>query len=82
MPSSVPELRPVSRGPRHPTESELRRVGVEIIDESSFLLRCVQCWKVWQPLIRGGGGVFRGYWRCPEGCNADLVQRPSPERRP
>ena len=35
--------------------------------------------KCWSPRNRrGGGGLFRGYRRCPSGCNADIVQRAQP----
>ena len=34
--------------------------------------RCEQCRRVWQPMIQSGRyAVPRGWWKCPNGCNAD-----------
>ena len=35
------------RGPRHFSKSELKRVGIELIDEHTGAVRCMECGKVW-----------------------------------
>jgi len=60
------------RRPRTATTLELRKAGVRLVDEHSFWLMCDQCKTTWSPSIPGEGKrLFHGYWRCPNGCNAD-----------
>jgi hypothetical protein len=52
------------------TKSELAKVGVEIVSESSAGLKCVKCGQAWSPNLRSGGKLPALYWQCPNGCNA------------
>ncbi len=61
----------VLRRPRRPTATDLKRAGVTLEDESRFILRCDKCETGWSPNYRKGGKLYHGYWRCPNGCNAD-----------
>ena len=60
------------RRPRHATVTELKNAGVTLVDEARFWLMCDACGQTWspnQPLQ--GQRLHHGYWRCPNGCNAD-----------
>jgi len=47
---------------------QLRRVGIEIEKtDVGEVLRCVACGHGWMLL---GKRRRRGYWKCPDGCNA------------
>jgi hypothetical protein len=48
---------------------ELARVGVDIVDRSSLLLRCRRCGATWFVLQQPDGQLPQGYWRCEAGCN-------------
>lgn len=50
----------------------LEKVGIECEDNRRPLLRCMICTAEWQPNLASGGGLYRGWWRCPEGCNAHI----------
>ncbi len=52
------------------TKAEMKRVGVEVVDESRILLRCMTCGQTWSPDLQAHGKLPRGYWKCPNGCNA------------
>ena len=54
------------------SETSLARVGVELINRSSVSLRCESCGQVWSPNLRRGGAMPRGWWRCPNACNAPV----------
>jgi len=63
----------VVRGPRTCSDADLRRVGVERVEARghSFWLRCLKCGQEWSPNIPPSGKrLARGYWQCPDGCNA------------
>jgi Zn finger protein HypA/HybF involved in hydrogenase expression len=73
-----PQCHPPARGPRSATEYELGRVGVEIIDESRFWLRCMDCSETWSPDIPSrsmGQKLQRGYWKCPN-CGGRASEAP------
>ena len=57
--------------PRRCTQSELAKVGVELLDERGVQLRCCNCGQIWAPDLLAGGRLPRGYWKCPRGlgCN-------------
>jgi hypothetical protein len=57
------------RGPSRCTPAELRRVGVELVPGSGYILSCMNCRERWSPMIQRGGKNPTGYWRCPMGCN-------------
>jgi len=54
------------RRPRRFTDSELAKVGVEIIDPYTLWLMCTHCYQAWSPNIQRGGKLPRGYWKCPD----------------
>ncbi len=60
---------PKAQRPRRFTQGELAKIGVTILDERSFQLKCDRCGVVWSPSLRSGGRLPRHYWRCPRGCN-------------
>jgi hypothetical protein len=68
--SNMNNDKPVVR-PRRFSESELKRVQVEIINPYRLVLRCAQCGWGWSPMICAGGRLPRNYWKCPGGCNHD-----------
>ena len=49
-----------------------RRHGVEKVDPHSSFYRCTACGYVWGVMIQGHPRppLRRGWWRCPNGCNA------------
>ena len=55
--------------PRCCTFDELKRVGVVLIDEHEIRLGRKECGREWSPMLRKGGRLSKGYWRCPEECN-------------
>jgi hypothetical protein len=55
--------------PKRFTEAELNKSGVSILNANRPLLRCKACKEEWQPNLRAGGNLPRGYWQCPHGCN-------------
>lgn len=59
----------VTRGPRRFTEAEFEKVGVKLINPDSLCFECQSCGAKWHPMLKKGGKIPRGYWRCPEGCN-------------
>jgi hypothetical protein len=61
--------------PNEFTENHLKRVGVTIVSAASLKLRCDRCLKIWV-VNRMGLRLPKGYWRCPEGCNAPINSRP------
>jgi hypothetical protein len=61
---------PKSRGPRSTSESDLKKVGVTVVNPNNFALRCDACGSGWSPNFPSHGKRFhRGYWKCPRGCN-------------
>lgn len=41
------------------------RKTIVIIDESTYKLKCLKCSGVFSPMIKPGGGMYRGYKNCP-----------------
>jgi hypothetical protein len=64
--------------PKRPTAGQLAKVRVELVDRYRYdwqewrgiLLRCQQCGLEWESMLQPGGRMARGYWKCPNGCNA------------
>jgi len=56
--------------PRGLSESQLKNVGITIEDPIRIWLRCDKCGAAWSPNIQRGGGLLRGYWKCPNSCNS------------
>jgi hypothetical protein len=52
----------------------LQMLGIEEIGtEAMSGLRCKQCGEVWGPsYVLPSGRLQRGWWKCPNGCNADI----------
>lgn len=53
---------------RHATVAELRRVGVQLVDDAG-VLKCDRCGTSWNTIECAGEGLSPGYWSCPFGCN-------------
>jgi hypothetical protein len=66
---TVPQERKEAMKPRAYTESELRKVGVEIVQFSTVRLRCCYCRTVWKVRTRASGHLPKDYWQCPNGCS-------------
>jgi hypothetical protein len=66
---AVPQERKDPNEPRAYTESELRKVGVEIVQFSTVLLRCRHCRTIWKVRTRASGHLPKNYWLCPNGCS-------------
>jgi hypothetical protein len=64
--------------PSRCTAGQLRRVGVNLVDEHRLMLGCEECGQRWSPNILGGGKMPRGYWKCPQGCNAEVEHQSQP----
>ena len=60
------------RRPRRWSNTELNRVGVEVVDPHCGSFLCQECGSVWSPDIQTGGRMPRGWWRCPRGCHEGL----------
>lgn len=70
FPDVPEEEKKITRGPRRPTATELKRVGVtDLESHSSLWLQCDACGQKWSPDALPGGKLPRGYWKCPKGCN-------------
>jgi hypothetical protein len=56
--------------PHHWSETELKKVGIEIHDERRGVLLCRKCGSKWSadppPATHPR---FRGWWKCPQGCH-------------
>jgi hypothetical protein len=48
------------------TVEGLRQAGVVLYDTDPDQLACIACGQQWQPT-----SLRRGWWRCPNGCNAE-----------
>ena len=49
----------------------LMQANIELIDESRLLYRCLDCGQTWSTNLLHGGRRPAGWWRCPNGCNAE-----------
>ena len=58
-----------SEKPDRCTEAQLKKVGVSLVAFANVRLRCHRCGQCWSPNLRPGGGLPKGYWKCPNGCN-------------
>jgi hypothetical protein len=56
--------------PKRLTSGELKKVGVNLLDKRKIKLECKKCGQIWSPNFQSGGKLPKGYWRCPNGCNA------------
>ena len=53
---------------RPAVQSELRHVGVLLLDEQTATCQCVECKEKWTPELENGF-FLRYYWHCPNKCN-------------
>jgi hypothetical protein len=60
---------------KHSIDTLLARHAVTCTDASTLLLRCDACGTGFAPMIQPGGRLRRGYWRCPNACNAPAERR-------
>lgn len=56
-------------GARRFSAKELAKVEVSIHCDRNPFLECESCGSIWTPILRSGGRMPRGYWKCPRGCN-------------
>jgi DNA-binding transcriptional MerR regulator len=77
---SKPQRGAVS-SPRTYSAHELRKVGVEILDEDNHRLRCATCHTAWDFSMTPGGRLPKGYWHCPEGCNQPEKKQPTDRKK-
>ena len=61
---------PKPQRPHRCTDHELAKVDVEIYIHHLLQLQCKNCGQIWSPNLLPGGRLPKGYWRCPNGCNA------------
>jgi hypothetical protein len=63
--------------PHRPSACQLAHVGVAIVRREPLTLCCQQCRAEWRGLLAATQRLSRNYWKCQNGCNADLdgVQR-------
>ena len=57
--------------PHRFNERQLAKVGVRIVSLHNLILACESCRQAWSPMLRRGGKMPAGYWKCPNGCNND-----------
>jgi len=57
---------------------ELRAVGITVVgdDGSALKFKCRSCGKPWSMKWDANEEAIRGWWRCPGGCNANVVRTP------
>jgi hypothetical protein len=68
MGKSKAKSRPSGSSPQ-----QLKRFGVSVACRVPFVLRCDRCGLSWFPR-ETEGQLERGYWKCPNGCNAPAAQ--------
>jgi hypothetical protein len=54
------------------SKSQLLKVGTVLLNEKQLQLQCVACRAVWS-IVKRGLRLPKGYWKCPNGCNARKV---------
>jgi transposase len=47
-----------------------KEANVTVTDPSRMTVTCNECGTAWSPNIQPGGRLPRGWWRCPNECNA------------
>ncbi len=62
---------PLLRNPKRFNDAQLALAGIEILDHDPVNLRCATCGQTWLPNLKEGGRLPAGYWKCPNGCNAE-----------
>ena len=55
---------------------EIKAVGISCVGEdgSSVKFKCRSCGEAWSVDWAGNEEAARGWWRCPGGCNANVVR--------
>jgi hypothetical protein len=56
------------------TDTDLAKVGVEIVNRNETQLRCKHCGTEWSPNAGEGGRLPPGWWKCPNGPHAELSE--------
>ncbi len=68
------EILALQHRPKRCSHTELRKVGVNLDEFSSGIMReCDCCGKRWFPRYTETGKMGRGYWKCPYRCNVPLM---------
>lgn len=60
---------PAASRPRSCTQSQLKKVGVLLLDEETCKLQCSTCGQQWHPTLLKGSNKPPRYYICPRGCN-------------
>ena len=55
---------------------ELKAVGISVVgdDGSDLKFKCRLCGEKWSIKWEGDEEAVRGWWRCPAGCNGNIVR--------
>jgi hypothetical protein len=56
-------------------ERHMEKRNVLVIRFPNILLECKECGKGWSPMFQTGGKLPRGYWKCPDGCNENVLKK-------
>ena len=54
---------------------------ITMIDQHHRMYRCNTCRTQWSPNLLKGGKLPKGYWKCPNGCNAKVTTESPSDRR-
>jgi hypothetical protein len=57
--------------PNEFSPTQLKKVGILIVNGNPLRLRCDKCAEEWT-LDKKGLRLPKGYWRCPRGCNEQV----------
>ena len=63
--------------------AELAKHNVKLVSKDAaasgqIWLTCDKCGARWSPNLQKGGRLPRGFWRCPNGCNAESKAQSKP----
>jgi hypothetical protein len=54
---------------RHLSDTELRALGVRMVNRTDLILECNRCGETWAPQLDSSGKLPFDYWLCPAKCN-------------
>ena len=71
-----PEMGPVKGRIIETLAKEVKAAGISVVhdDASGLQFKCKSCRKAWSIKWDESEEVVRGWWRCPGGCNANVVR--------
>lgn len=56
----------------------LKAVGLTLVQSESLTVNCNGCGFGWHRLLQSGGKRPRRWWRCRNGCNAEVARPRAP----